>query len=248
MDYACLIKRYHMKNPYLNSVNVEEARLRAVYAKRVSNAHYSWFNAGHLFMGQEEERQILVLLSRYGCVPLSDKKILEVGCGSGGYLREFLKWGARPENLVGIDLLPDRIAEARHRCPTAVTLHCGSATKLEYSNETFDLVFQSTVFTSVLDTNMKRQIASEMSRVVKREGIIIWHDYHMNNPFNPDVRGVKKREIIQLFPRCDIDLKRISLAPPLARLIAPHSWLGCYLLHRIPWIRTHYLGVIRKNS
>lgn len=108
------------------------------------------------------------------------------------------EWGTRPENMAGVDLLPDRIAEARRLCPEAVNLRCGSATKLEFPDATFDLVLQSTVLTSILDSGMKQSIASEMLRVLKPDGIILWYDYHVNNPWNPDVRGVKKREIHEL--------------------------------------------------
>jgi hypothetical protein len=69
----------------------------------------------------------------------------------------------------------------------------------------------------------------------------------MNNPKNPDVRGVKKKEIYEHFPDSEIYLKRITLAPPLTRIIAPYSWLVCYLLEKIKFLNTHYLGVIRKS-
>jgi hypothetical protein len=114
-------------------------------------------------------------------------------------------------------------------------------------SDRFDLVVQSTVFTSILDATTRRQVASEMLRIVKDDGLILWYDFHVNNPRNPDVRAVKKREIQGLFPDCRIQLRRITLAPPLLRLLAPHSWLACHLLGRIPWLCTHYLGVIRKR-
>lgn len=59
-----------------------------------------------------------------------DKDILEVGCGTGYWLREFIKWGAQPENVAGVDLLYDHITEAKHLCPDAVRLDCGNAEKL----------------------------------------------------------------------------------------------------------------------
>ena len=107
---------------------------------------------------------------------------------------------------------------------------------------------QSTVFTSILDARMKEELASEMCRVLKPDGSILWCDYHMNNPRNPDVKGVKRPEIHALFPKCEIRLQRITLAPPLARLVAPYSWLLCYFLSKLPWLCTHYIGVIRKHS
>ncbi|MDI6716569.1 MAG: SAM-dependent methyltransferase, partial [Actinomycetota bacterium] len=89
--------------------------------------------------------------------------------------------------------------------------------------------------------------AKSMLRVVKNDGIIIWYDFRYDNPRNPDVQGVKKAEIHELFPNCKIDLKRITLAPPLARAIAPISVIACQILEKIPLLCTHYLGVIKKR-
>src|SRR5262249_43909920 len=151
-------------------------------------------------------------------------------------------------NIAGVDLLPDRVAEARKLCPEAVKIYCGSATHLAFPDAAFDLVLQSTVFTSVLAPETKQRIASEMLRVLKRDGLILWYDFHMNNPWNPHVRGVKRREIHQLFPHCQIRLRRLTLLPPLARWLAPRSWFLAYLLGQFPLFCTHYLGVLRRSQ
>jgi SAM-dependent methyltransferase len=228
-------------------VEVEEARIRAAYARRQGGSRYSWFHPGHLFIMQGRERQVLALLQRHGFEPLHVKKILEIGCGTGYWLREFVKWGARPENITGIDLLSDRVTEAKWLAPAAVNIRCGSAAALSFPDSTFDLVLQSTVFTSALDPELRQRMASEMLRVVKGEGLILWYDYHVNNPWNPDVSGVKRQEIYKLFADCRIELRRITLAPPLVRSLAPYSWLACYILEKMPLFCTHYLGVIRKG-
>ena len=191
---------------------------------------------------------MLALLSRYGFADLQSKTILDVGCGTGHWLRDFIKWGARPENVIGIDLLSDRVIRARRLCPPAVHIQCASAAELPFANGTFDLVLQSTVFTSILDFDLKRRVATEMMRVVKPEGFILWYDYHVNNPWNDDVRGLKRKEMNRLFLSCRIELWRITLAPPLARWIAPRCWLLACLLEKIPLLCTHYLGVIRKSK
>lgn len=237
-----------MKPAPHNILKAEENRIQGVYTLRKDENRYSWFSPGQFFMDQTKEKKTLDLLKQYQCTNLEDKKILEIGCGSGHWLREFIKWGAQPENVTGIDLLPDRVDTAKHLSPQSVKLLCGSATELEFANDHFDLLLQSTVFTSILDSTMKEKIAGEMLRVVKPNGLILWYDYHVNNPWNPDVRGVKKREIHKLFPNCRIDLRRITLAPPLVRFLAPYSWLACYLLTKIPFLCTHYLGVIQKGS
>src|SRR4029077_13616467 len=97
-----------------------------------------------------------------------------IGCGNGDLLRDFIKWGARPENLFGVELIAERVTEAIHLCPKDVKIQRGNAAKLQLSDEMFDLVLQSTVFTSVLDPETKQQMAGEMCRVLKRDGLILW--------------------------------------------------------------------------
>ena len=131
-------------------------------------------------------------------------------------------------------------------CPSRVQIETGSAAELNFPDGTFDLVLQSTVFTSILDADLKRQIASEMLRVVKDDGLVLWYDYMVTNPWNLDVRGIDKKEITQLFPGYRIKFHRISLIPPFCRWLAPYSWMACHVLERMRVFNTHYLGVISK--
>jgi hypothetical protein len=82
--------------------------------------------------------------------------------------------------------------------------------------------------------------------VVRPGGLILWYDYHVNNPSNPDVKAVKARELSRLFEGCAIDRHRVTLAPPLARVVAPRSRSIYSLLSAIPLLRTHYLAAIRR--
>lgn len=51
-------------------------------------------------------------------------------------------------------------------------------------------------------------------------------------------------------PRCleGVDLRRVSLAPPITRALAGWSWLACELLEKLPFLSTHYLAAIVKRS
>jgi ubiquinone/menaquinone biosynthesis C-methylase UbiE len=195
---------------------------------------------------QERERHTLVLLRRYRCIPLTEKTILDVGCGSGAWLQQFIRWGARAENVAGIDLRADPLARARQALPASVRLELGNGAALPFESGMFDIVLQSTMFTSVLDPEIRRQTASEMLRVLKPDGLILWYDFLVNNPANPDVRGVRKREIRTLFSGCRLDLRRVTLVPPVLRWIAPRSWFLTYVLSHVRPFCTHYLGVITK--
>jgi len=93
--------------------------------------------------------------ARINC--LRDKKILDVGCEEGRELINLIRYGARPENLYGIDLLEERIITAKNLHPY-INLISGDGSKLPYLDEYFDIVMQFTVFTSILDKNMKKNI------------------------------------------------------------------------------------------
>ena len=237
-------------NPDLEESTLrEEIRIREAYARRFNVSKlYTWFDPGYVFMMHQVERRILQALTRCGIYSLDSKKVLEIGCGNGYWLREFIKWGANPENLTGVDLLPDRINIARRLTVPTVSLFCGNAAELRLPDSYFDIVFQSTVFTSILDSKVKAQLSSEMLRVLKPTGLILWYDFFLNNPRNPDVRGIKRYEIEQLFPGCGIHLEKTTLAPPLSRRLAPRSWLGAYVLSKMPFLCSHYLGIIQKFS
>jgi hypothetical protein len=49
------------------------------------------------------------------------------------------------------------------------------------------------------------------------------------------------------FPGCEVSLKPAVLAPPISRMVAPGSWVLGEALHALPFLRTHYAGLIRKG-
>ncbi len=153
----------------------EIERIKEAYERRkkvVPKDIYSLFHLANLFIAQRKEYEILQVLKKYMIFSLEDKKILEVGCGTGSELRNLIRYRALPENVQGIDLLSDRIELARRISPN-IDFRCGDASNLPYESETFDIVTQFTVFTSILDSQMKRNIAREIQRVLKPDGIIL---------------------------------------------------------------------------
>lgn len=226
----------------------ETARIKKVYARRDSSGRtgmYSPFNLPHLYVTQTKERALLALLRECAMSDLATKKILDVGCGNGNVLRDMVNYGAEPGNCYGIDLLADRIESANRLSPN-MHFTCENAERLPYGDGEFDLLLSYTVFSSIFDPDMKRNMAKEMLRVLAANGAVVFYDYHMNNPKNPDVRGIKKSELGGLFPGCSMVLKRIVLAPPLIRALAPLSFTLCMALESLAVLNTHYMGIIRK--
>ena len=224
----------------------EIARIRRVYEYRRRELPadlYDWSHPENYFLHSQTARACIVELARANLFPLEGCKVLDVGCGSGTWLQEFKRWKAG--SLSGIDLNEACLCQARTVVPGA-DFCAGDAQHLPWPDHIFNLVTQFTVFTSVFSASVKRQMASEMVRVLKPGGLILWYDFRCNNPRNPDVRRVGAAEIRSLFAGCRVDLRRLTLAPPLARWIVPKSWILALMIEKVPFLATHYLATIRK--
>jgi ubiquinone/menaquinone biosynthesis C-methylase UbiE len=197
------------------------------------------------FLIQERQRHLVSLLHHHGFMPLSGHRILEVGCGTGKWLRELIALGADPAKVVGVELLPSSAARARRLCPEPVTIECSNAANLRFPSESFDIVLQATVFSAVLDSDMRDAIASEMLRVVRPAGLILWYDLLVENPWNSCVQPLRKSDIRRMFPGCSLELQRVGLTPLIAQLLVPRSWRASSILSSASPLCTHYLGAIR---
>lgn len=217
------------------------------YARRATGDGRYSFLRPDVFLGvQERQRVMLQLLHKHGVSNLADLRMLEVGCGTGGNLLEFLRMGCVPEHMTGIELLPERYAQARHLLPAAVHLYEGDALLADMPHASQDVVLVSTVFSSVLDPAFQQRLANALWRWVRPGGAVLWYDFTYNNPNNPDVRGVPLQRVKELFPQASITTRRVTLAPPLARRLGPAHTALYTLLNSIPWLRTHILCWIAK--
>lgn len=208
--------------------------------------YWSLLNPTVLMGNHVRQRELVKILNKIG--NLSDKKILEIGCGYGGNLSELIRFGANPSNLIGNDLMEDRIAGCRRTLPSSVTLLYGDALDLTIDDESLDVCYQSTVFTSIVNSDVKKQLAEKMLRMCKPGGGILWFDFTYGNTGN--VKGIKKSEIKKLFEGCNITFKRVHLYHWIGRAIqCIHPsllYLTYPILHSIPLLRSHWICWIEK--
>lgn len=232
-----------------SSESGEVAAIRERYARRAAcdGWRYNLVNPAVWQSIHERQRKTLQLFCRLGWHDLSRVTLLEVGSGTGGNLLELVRFGFAPRNLQGIELLEERYVQAREALPPALHLIQGDACAVDMPGESQDIVLQSTVFSSLLDDAFQQRLANTIWRWVKPGGGVLWYDFTVNNPRNPDVRGVPVERVRALFPHGRIQAQRITLAPPIARRVtAVHPSLYSWF-NTLPPLRTHVLAWIAKT-
>ncbi len=194
------------------------------------------------FVQKEKESRFRLILKKYFTHP-EEIKLLEIGAGSGRNLMIFNELGLVRANLYANELMPERIEMLRQSFPD-INIYEGDANKLDNTLDgTFDIVLQSTVFTSILDSSFKQKLANKMWSLVKPGGMVLWYDFAFDNPRNKDVKGVKRAEVKELFKNSkNITFHKVTLAPPIGRRVKK-----LYpLFYVFPFLRTHLIAVIEK--
>ncbi len=215
------------------------------YHQDPQDRSYAWhpLNPVSIYYRQAQERALAALFNRFN-LPIERMKVLDVGCGSGGFLRLLASLGASPQNLHGLDLMDYRIEQAQALCPPGVNLRAGNAAELPYPDGSYDLVSQFTVFSSIFDTQLSTKIAAEMGRVLAPGGYLLWYDLRVGN--SKTTRGIQRDEICQFFPQLRL-LAIQPIHPPRAALLARRSYLLAELWDRLPGPKkTHYLALFQK--
>jgi SAM-dependent methyltransferase len=155
----------------------ETDRIARAYEDLEQRAGRRWSGSNRGNQAILAERRDLTrrLLGGAGWIPLGDRRVLEVGSGHGSELAGLRELGASPPNLIGVDLLPDRVAVAQTTYP-GLDFRIGNAEHLDFGDATFDLVMALTVFSSIFDPSMAANVAAEIRRVLKPGGALLWYD------------------------------------------------------------------------
>lgn len=229
---------------------LEPRAIQARYARRDSDVdalRYSLYsNAAALQAQQERLRTMASLWRHHGWTSLAGRPLLEVGCGTGGNLLDLLRMGATPEHLCGIELLLDRATTARTILAAPIRIMQGDACAMPLADASQQAVLAFTVFSSLLDSDFRHTLAQTIWRWVAPGGGVLVYDFVVNNPHNPDVKKMPLAELQTLFPEAQLQSRRLTLAPPLARrlpeaLIGPASaMLHPLRTHRLTWaVKAH---------
>jgi len=226
----------------------EHERVTKAYQRRSDgelSSRYCLFNRGNLQHLQERERVLLRMLKKCFGGSVRERRVLDIGCGRGGTLLPMLLYRFKPQNCFGVDILEDRIADARTLLPN-VTFACCSAEAIPFEKETFDLVTMFTCLSSVLDKEIRAKICRQAIEMLRPGGWVLIYDFRVDNPSNPDVSAVRLSELKGHFPGMNCSSRTLTLLPPLARLTGRYSPSLCGILALVPFLRTHRMTIFQK--
>ncbi len=198
-------------------------------------------NRGFARLSRDRDLRLRDLLAR--SLPGGSASLLDIGCGNGSLLASVgHRW---PDvRLAGLDLQPERIAEARANAPDA-HLVVGSADALPFEDRAFDVVSAITLMSSLPTDRLESDTAREIARVTRPGGWLIWFDLRYDNPTNPAVHGIDGRRLEALFPGWAQELRSSTVLPPLARRLGPSTPVLYPLLELVPPLRSHLIGRLR---
>jgi SAM-dependent methyltransferase len=220
-------------------------KIRSAYDRRVDLAkRYNPLLPPNVQMNLERARIQATLIRQWLCGrSLAHLDILEIGCGTGDNILNLIGLGASPDHIVGNELIESHMRVAKFRLPSAVRFHLGDASRLPKSYGPFDLVMQFLVFSSILDDSLLESLASRVWSILRPGGMVLSYDFIVDNPSNPDVRGIPLRKLKTLFPEGQFTAKALTVAPPVARALTHKLYP---VLAILPFLKTHRLCAIRK--
>ncbi len=180
--------------------------------------------------------------------PLSELRFCDVGCGVGRSSRLLLELGAKPANVLGIDLRPSAIEYARSINASLNYQVVESLGDWPPAGQ-FDVCLQCTVFSSLQGTERRQLVAEKMESMLKGGGYIYWWDSYETNYF----AGYEALNPVEIFKVCEpIDIRHYSLYPNIIDVFGRHrtvARLFGWLLFSVRGFHpTHCSALLRKRE
>jgi ubiquinone/menaquinone biosynthesis C-methylase UbiE len=231
-------------------MSTETERIRQIYTAKYAIAFSDWADwmyhprhpIGHTFR-QHNEKCAVRAFNTLG-LDVCDKRILDLGCGYGNWLRMFIEWGARPSNAFGVDIVDQRVIFAKQANPS-LRIILAEASALPFAEERFDIVMQSVVLSSIRDHEYRGRVAREIVRCLKRGAYVLWLD--LRTARSPELASFTLDDVCTLFPGFAVRYSE-PVHPEYFYRLAPHSAGLCQLIYDLTKFQCQSLLVVLQDQ
>ncbi|MBN2142213.1 class I SAM-dependent methyltransferase [Candidatus Woesearchaeota archaeon] len=161
-----------------------KSRIRESYNKHCKEYHQKMQDPKTSFWNRYVEWPALRSLLK---PVVKNKKIADIGCGSGIHTRKIIALGGK---VKGIDLSEAMIKTARQENPK-IEFHVGSVEKTPFQNNEFDVAVSGLVAHYI--KNLK-PFFKEAHRILKRGGLFVFSMHHPSSEVFKKITIARKKE------------------------------------------------------
>src|SRR3989344_1642066 len=114
----------------------------------------------HYIRFEDYQANLVIKFLKSRNISLKGKKILDIGCGRGGYSRQFAIEGAK---VTALDITREYFQNIEN-----VSFSLGDATKMSFKDNSFDFIFCSSIIEHI---KQPEKLVSEIHRVLKKGAV-----------------------------------------------------------------------------
>jgi ubiquinone/menaquinone biosynthesis C-methylase UbiE len=196
----------------------------------------NWFLRSVTWKEQVLRRALTDLQTLWPARPAYDR-ILDVGCGFGHSFAELAE-RFKPQLIVGMDAdpaLPQRASAQARACRSNVELHVGNASKMEWPDHHFDMVFCHQTFHHIV---AQEEAMAEFFRVLKPGGVLLFAESTRRYIHSLPIRLLFKHpmDVQRSAPEYVAMIQRVGFELPPEQISLPFLWWSRRDIGFLEWI------------
>ena len=226
-----------------NREMAQQSWYAAYYAKAGADRNDLRGNGEVLFQVLASESSFISAFRKIAIEP-QRLTVLDIGCGGGASWYQLFRLGVNPRNTTGIDIQADMVGQLNNLYPQARAIR-GDACAIPFEDRSFDLVFESTLFATLSDGDVRKGVASEMLRVCKENGYLLLIDWRVRKFWDKSSGALNKLELKKLFgvgESCALlTVAHGAIIPPVGRMLSKYAWPLYFL---VAWLFPPLVGQV----
>lgn len=224
----------------MNEEQEEVQRIRSFYENKL----ISYFIPLNYSLLLFKEKALYSFLSENYQKTLSTAKIMVIGFGDGSAVYSLIKYGAKPRNIYGTEIVKDYYEDLKFNIPDA-NLRMVDNFIMPYPNGLFDIVIQTEFLSMIKNDNARLKMASEMFRLIKKGGNIFSYDIKKSK--DPNIILLDLVQLKRLFPDANmLESRAVTLDSSIIKSFSNYPLL-CQAFEKLPFLTSHYSTIVKKG-